>query len=343
MRTGGDTLLRVVAAVAAAIGIAVLLGDTSSAAGAPTATTTTPPGVVTVTTKLGYQQGAAAGTGIVLSSNGTVLTNNHVIRGATTVNVVVPSTHRSYRATVVGYSVTSDVAVLELTGASGLATATIGDSSKLRIGQAVTAVGNAGGTGTLRSAAGTITGLHRSIVASDGLGLSERLTGLIETDAALEPGDSGGPLVDSSSDVIGLDTAASSTFVFAAANSQGYAIPIARARSLAQQIVAGRSSAIVHVGPTAFLGVQIRAASRLDRVGAGAVVAAVVPSSAADRAGLQAGDVITRFAGHPIASYTELGRYTLGTKPGARVTIVWTDSGGSSRSATVALAAGPPQ
>ena len=143
--------------------------------------------------------------------------------------------------------------------------------------------------------------------------------------------------------MIGLDTAASSTFIFEGASSRGFAIPIARARSLANQIVAGRSSATVHVGPTAFLGVQVRDVSRFYGSGTGALVAGVVPGSAAERAGLQPGDVITRFAGHPIASYTDLGTYTLRTKPGTRVTIVWTDGYGTSRSASVALAAGPPQ
>ena len=132
MRIGGDTLLRLVAAAAAALGIAVLMVGTSSAAGAAASTSATPVGVVTVTTKLGYEQEAAAGTGIVLTSDGTVLTNNHVIRGATSVKVVVPSTHRSYTATVVGYSVGADVAVLKLAGASGLATATFGDSRRFR-------------------------------------------------------------------------------------------------------------------------------------------------------------------------------------------------------------------
>ena len=118
-------------------------------------------GVVTIRTVLGYQQGAAAGTGIVLTSNGEVLTNNHVIKGATSVRVVVPQTGHSYQATVVGYDVSNDVAVLQLSGAKNLRTATLGNSSTLRVGQQVTATGNALGAGKLASATGAITALRR--------------------------------------------------------------------------------------------------------------------------------------------------------------------------------------
>src|SRR5581483_10780311 len=159
-------------------------------------------GIVDVRTTLGYEQGAAAGTGIVLTSSGEVLTNNHVIRGATAVRVVIPGAGRSYKAKVIGYDVSDDVAVLQLSGASNLRTASLGSSSSLKVGQHVTATGNAGGTGRLTSATGTITG-------RDEQNGSEQLTGLIETNAALQPGDSGGPLLDSSSHVIGMNTAAS--------------------------------------------------------------------------------------------------------------------------------------
>ena len=104
-------------------------------------------GVVDVDTNLGYQNVAAAGTGMVLSSAGEILTNNHVIRGATTIHVTVPATNRSYAATVVGYDVSADVAVLKLRGASGLQTVALGNSGTLTRGQTVTAVGNAGGAG----------------------------------------------------------------------------------------------------------------------------------------------------------------------------------------------------
>src|SRR5206468_10490986 len=238
------------AAAAAAIGTGVALAGGRAASPVTT-------GVVDIETNLAYQNAAAAGTGMVLTSSGEVLTNNHVIRGATTIRVTDPSTKRSYAATVVGYSVTSDVAVLQLTGASHRHTGTLGNSSNVKLNQRVTAVGNAGGVGGKPSSAtGKVTGLGRTIVASDGQGLSAQLTGLIRINAVLQPGDSGGPLLNANARVIGMDTAASAALTSQAVG-EGYAIPINRAASLAKQIVAGRSSATVHIGSTAFLGVSI--------------------------------------------------------------------------------------
>ena len=126
-------------AIAAAIGADAALAHTSTAA--------VQTGVVVVRTNLAYENGAAAGTGMVLTSSGEVLTNNHVIRGATTIKVIVPQTKKTYAARVLGYDVTADVALLQIVNASGLATVNIGNSAKVADGQAVTAVGNAGGTG----------------------------------------------------------------------------------------------------------------------------------------------------------------------------------------------------
>jgi S1-C subfamily serine protease len=170
-------------------------------------------GVVVIDTNLAYQGAAAAGTGMVLTSSGEVLTNNHVISGATTIKVVVPKTGKSYTARVLGYDRTADVAVLQLQGASNLKTVSV-SSAKLAVGATVTALGNAGGNGSIASATGTVTGLGRSITASDDTGGSEQLTGLIETNVGLEPGDSGGPLVNSRGQVVGMDTAASTGFGF---------------------------------------------------------------------------------------------------------------------------------
>ena len=152
-------------------------------------------GVVVIETNLGYQDAAAAGTGIVLTSSGEVLTNNHVISGATTVKVVIPTTGRSYSARVLGYSRTGDVAVLQLQNASNLKTLRL-STTLPAIGQAVRALGNAGGTGKLTSAAGVVTGLRKSITANDDQGGSEQLTGFIETNAGVIAGDSGGPLLE---------------------------------------------------------------------------------------------------------------------------------------------------
>ena len=173
----------------------------------------------------------------MLTSSGEVLTNNHVIQGATSVEVVVPGTTHHYSAKVVGYDVSADVSVIQLSGASNLKTASLGDSSKVTTGQAVEALGNAGGTGTLTSASGTVTGLAKSITVSNDQGGTESLRGLIETNAALQPGDSGGPLLNGKGQVIGMDTAASAGFTFRTAGaSDAYAIPINTARTIANQI-----------------------------------------------------------------------------------------------------------
>jgi S1-C subfamily serine protease len=323
---------------AAAIVLAVRVASSSTAA------SPLDRGVVDVETSLGYQSSAAAGTGMVLSSNGVVLTNNHVIRGATAIRVVVPATHRSYRATVIGYDVARDVAVLKLNAASGLATIVAGDSSAARAGDRVTAVGNAGGVGGEPSAAqGTITALNRSITASDGNGSSERLTGLIQTNAHLQPGDSGGALVDSSGRVVGMNTAASTSFYFRPSAGQGFAIPINRALTIEKQIVAGHASAGVHIGPTPFLGIDVAVSDSFLGAGTGVVVGGVVPSSPAERAGLTAGDVITALDGHAISSPASLTARLLRRQPGMKVKLVWLDRLTGSQAATVTLASGPPQ
>ncbi|TML64095.1 MAG: PDZ domain-containing protein [Actinobacteria bacterium] len=273
------------------------------------------------------------------SSSGEILTNNHVIAGATTIRVVVPNTTHTYTARVVGYDTTADVAVLQLRNASNLKTVRIGDASKLAIGAHVTAVGNAGGTGTLTSANGTVTGVNKSITVQNDSRAAERLSGLIETNAALQPGDSGGPLLNSAGRVVGMDTAASSSFPFAVyRSSDGYAIPIAKALMISREIVSGKSSATVHVGGTAFLGVQVA-----DGPSVGATVVGVVTGAPADRAGLAPGDVITAVGRKTVTSATGLEPIILASKPGTKVTIAYTDTAGQSQTATVTLGSGPPQ
>ena len=221
------------------------------------------PGLVDIDTTLGYQQEQAAGTGIVLSSDGVILTNNHVIDGATTISVTDVGNGKTYTASVVGYDRTKDIAVLQLHNASGLTTANLGNSSTASVGEDVVGVGNAGGTGGTPSAAGgTVTALNQSITASDeGDGTSEQLSGLIETNADIQPGDSGGALVNTSGQVLGIDTAASAGFSFQSndqsSGTQGFAIPIDTALTIARQIVAGNASSTVHIGTTAFLGVEV--------------------------------------------------------------------------------------
>jgi S1-C subfamily serine protease len=325
---------RAAAVIAAAVVAAIGFSQHASAATIRT-------GVVDVTTNLAYQNASAAGTGIVLTASGEVLTNNHVIRGATTIRVIDPSTGRSYAADVVGYSVANDVAVLQLTGASHLHPVALGNSSTVKVGQRVTAVGNAGGVGGRPSAAtGKVTGVGLSIVASDGGGISEQLTGLIRVDAALQPGDSGGPLLNASGRVIGMDTAGSSTLA-AYAPREGYAIPINRALVLAKQIVAGHSSATVHVGSTPFIGISVGPPA--DPSIAGLQVVQVVPGTAAEQAGIGAGDTLTSVNGQPVGSYDSLTGLLLRYNAGASLTIAWIDQTGATQTATIVTGSGPPQ
>jgi S1-C subfamily serine protease len=297
-------------------------------------------GVVVIETNLAYQNAAAAGTGIVLTSSGRILTNNHVIAGATTIRVVVPKTTHTYTARVAGYDTTADVAVLQLQKASNLKTVTTGDASSLKLGARVTAVGNAGGTGKLTSSRGNVTGLHKSITVRSDNGTTEQLTGLIETNAALQPGDSGGPLLNSAGRVVGIDTAASSSSPFpVSASNDGYAIPIGKATTIAKQIVSGKSSATVHIGATAFLGVQLEPSF----AGQGATIVGVVPGAPAAAAGLVPGDVIIAVAGKAVSGPSDIAPIILTHKPGDRITISYADASGQSLSASVTLASGPPQ
>lgn len=325
-------------------------------------------GLVDINTTLGFQQEQAAGTGIVVSSNGEVLTNNHVINGATSISVTDVGNQKTYTASVVGYDRSADVAVLQLHGASGLQTANFGNSANISVGENVVGLGNAGGTGGTPSAAGgTVTALNQSITAQDqGDGTSEQLTGLIETNANIQPGDSGGALVNTSGQVIGMDTAASAGFSFQFngqnQGNQGFAIPINTALSIARQIEAGNGSSTVHIGATAFLGVEISPngstgtgndgggffggggnAGNTGSSSSGAAVAGVVTNGPAQEAGLAQGDIITSLGGKDINSADDLTSDMAAHHPGDKVQVGWTDSSGQSHTATVQLSSGPPQ
>jgi S1-C subfamily serine protease len=307
-------------------------GTTSSTVAAATeATADQLVGVVDITTVLGYANGEAAGTGMVLTSDGEILTNNHVVDGATSITVTVLSSGDTYQATVVGTDPSDDVAVLQVAGASGLDTVQI-DRNTPAPGDDVTAVGNAGGaTDSTSAAAGTVTALDQSITATDDSGQNaEQLTGLIEIAADVRAGDSGGPLYDAQGEVTGMDTAASST------GGQAYAIPIATALSVAQQIVGGVDDATVHQGYPAFLGVSVQSAGT-----DGAAVAGIVADGPADSAGLTVGDVITTVGGTAITSAADVSTALAGYQPGDTVKVTWTDTAGQSQSASVTLATGP--
>ena len=292
-------------------------------------------GVVDITTTVDYTAGQAAGTGMILTSDGEILTNNHVIDGATKITVTVLSTGRSYTAKVVGTSPTNDIAVLQLANASGLTTATLGDSSDVKVGDAVTGVGNAGdGPGT-SAAPGTVTALDQAITASDEGGSdAEHLTGLIQTDANIQAGDSGGPLYDASGEIVGINTAAQAS-ARSGETVAGYAIPIDHALDVARQIRSGTDNATIHQGLPAFLGIQ------MSQVGTGTTIAGVVDGSAAAGAGLSAGDTVTAIGGTSVASPSAITAAISAHNPGDRVKIAWTDSNGTSHTATVTLGEGP--
>jgi S1-C subfamily serine protease len=341
------------------------------------------PALVDVVSTLGDQGASAAGTGIVLTSNGTVLTNNHVIRGATSIKVTDVGNGRTYTAKVVGYDASKDVAVIQLQNASGLTTANLGDSSSVQAGDAVTALGNAGGKGGTPSVAtGAVTALNQGITASDeGSGVnSEQLTGLIETNADIQPGDSGGALVNSFGQVIGMNTAASSGTQFQSesgqsAAAQAYAIPIDNAETIAKQVEAGQGSSTVHIGATAFLGIETDGSNSGSGSGSGSgdsggfggfggfgggfggqgdgsgsngsgtsngvTIAGALSGSAAANAGLTAGDTITAVGGQAVSSASDIQQALVKYHPGDKISVNWVDQNGQSQTATVTLASGP--
>jgi S1-C subfamily serine protease len=307
------------------------------------------PDVVDINSTFNYEGAEGAGTGIVLTSAGLVLTNNHVIDGATKLSVTDVGNGETYPATVVGYDNTHDVALVQLQGASGLTTAKLAPSTQ-SVGEAVVAIGNAGGTGgTPTGAGGSITALQKSITANDELtGGSEQLSGLIEVNANVEAGDSGGPLVNASGEVIGMDTAASESFAFSSSGNQGFAIPLSVALAIAGQIESGHSNATVHVGATGFLGLLESPTANRSFLGAGSTsvsgvdIENVVAGSPAQQAGIASGDVVTTFDGQSVSTPEQLEHLMVPHSPGNKVTITWVGVTGQSHTATVSLASGPP-
>jgi S1-C subfamily serine protease len=288
---------------------------------------------VNIYTTLGYQHGLAAGTGMIISRSGEVLTNNHVINGATKFKVVDVTTHHRYTATVVGYSVSRDIALLQLAHASGLRTVRLGAAARVRVGERVVARGNAQGRGgPPKAAQGRILALHRQIVARDEAGEPETLSNVIATNAPVVPGYSGGPLEDRLNRVLGMVTAGS-----VAGIHRGFAIPIKQVLRLARRIESGRPNSIVHVGPTAFIGVK------LEDVPGGARITRILTGKPAEAAGLVAGDVVTSLDGATISSSVDVRRVVLSLVPGKAVSIGWTDTSGVARTGTITPISGPPQ
>lgn len=310
--------------------------------------------------------GQDEGTGMILTSSGLVLTNNHVIDGSTKVTVRVDGKGRTYSAQVLGTDSTDDVALLQVKGGPTFPTVKIGNSSDVGVGDSVVAIGNALGlSGPETVTSGIISATGRAIPVSDpSSGLTENLKDMFQSSAPINPGNSGGPLVDAAGQVIGMNTAeASGSGSGQNASNVGFAIPINRAMSIARQIQSGKPSATVQVGPHAIMGVEVISVTCAEGgdgctplsssspfgfgstynppVTSGAVVAGVEQGDPAQAAGIAAGDVITAVNGSSISSPTALTTYMNTQKVGDKGTVKWVDPNGKRQSAVLKFVRGP--
>lgn len=303
--------------------------------------------VNTVIASVNGRTSQAAGTGMILTSNGEILTNNHVVEQSTSIKVTIPGHSNTYTATVVGVDPTADVALIKVQGVSGLPTVQLADSSTLAVGQQVVAMGNAGGQGGAPSVTqGSITALDQTITASNDNGSSEQLTGLIQSDATIQPGDSGGALANSAGQVIGMITAGEATGFRQSSTNVGYAITATTAIGVVNEIRAGHASSTILIGPTGHLGIGVsnlspNAISRLGlNVSSGALVTGVEAGSPAEQIGMTANSVITSIDGTAINSTNDLTPAIQGHKPGDKIKVTWVDQSGT-HTATATLVAGP--
>jgi len=255
------------------------------------------PAVVDINTVIQTASGsaAAAGTGLIITSSGDVLTNNHVVEGSVSVKVTIQGKSGTYPATVLGVDPTDDIAVIHINGVSGLPTVTIADSSTVQVGDTIYALGNALGLGGApRVTKGSVTALDQTITASDNGAQAEQLTGMIQSDAEISPGDSGGALVNSAGQVVGVITAGEAQGFRSSSTTIAFAIPSSKAVDIANRILAGQAGNGVFIGPVGYLGVSVQtldasSAAQLGvNVSSGAYVRTVVAGSPADHAGITA-------------------------------------------------------
>jgi S1-C subfamily serine protease len=294
------------------------------------------PAIVDITVTIGGQ-GQGQATGMILTSSGEVLTNNHVVEGSTSVSVQVNGAGPTYQAIVIGVDPTDDVALIQVNGVSGLPTVPLGNSSSVAVGDQIVALGNALGRGGSPAVTpGVVTNLDQTITVAGRGGSDETLSGMMQVRAAIQPGDSGGPIVDSSGHVIAMTTAGSARA--RRSGGVGFGIPIDASMTIARQIQAGSGPNILP-GHRGILGIEV---SGVAAPGGGAMVAGVQAGSPAAAAGMNSGDVITRVDGTTVGSSDSLTTYLQRHKPGDVVTVRWLDRAGRGHEARIKLASGPP-
>ena len=292
-------------------------------------------GVVLITGRTPAE--GVAGTGMVLTPDGYVLTNYHVVRSTEAITVTIAATGRRHTAELVGRDATKDVALLKLDRASNLDVVTI-DSDPVCIGDIVVAAGNANGQGYVSAHRGNILELDRQINVK-GANVNDppqRLRGLIETNAPAWPGDSGGPMFDGEAQVLGMTTAGSSTGDGETEDKQVYAVPIREALDVVDRIRAGDESGTVVIGPKAYLGVIVEADDS-----SAVIVSDVQPDTPAARTGLAAGDTILSLDGQRVRTRSELSDVLDTVEPDSTVTITWTTASGHERTAPITPKASP--
>ena len=284
------------------------------------------PSIVSIDVKSGGAEDQ--GTGMIISSNGYVVTNNHVIAAAVnsgTITVTRTGSTKALPATLIGTNPIDDVALIKINNISGLPTVTFGNSNALVVGDAVVAIGNALGlaAGTPTVTSGIVSALGRTVTAGS-TDSTETLNNMIQTDAAINPGNSGGPLLDSKGDVIGMNTAVAGTLPDGtSAQNIGFAIPVATIQSLLKQLMAGES--VVNHG--AFIGVEILTLTPAIQaqygfsVSSGAVVMSVIAGTGAADAGVKQGDIIVGINSTTITSTQDLSSVLSGLRPGDVVTL----------------------
>jgi S1-C subfamily serine protease len=337
------------AALASVTALFALLAPMGSASAAPVddsaLVSAVEPGMVQITTTVDYQGVIGNGTGLILSPDGQILTNHHVVQGANSIKVLSIATGQTFDADVVGYDRDDDIALLQLRGASGLPTAPLGDSASVGIGDPVLTIGNANGTGApLTHEQGAVTQLGRSIDAHDELtGSSHQLGDLIESSTNLRSGDSGGALVNSAGQVVGLNAAATLNFKMGRSTpgGEGFAIPINKALGIVDQIRSGAPSPTVHIGPSAILGIGINAGPGANDGPGGLPVRTILRGGPADQAGVAPGDIITAIDGTPIDSANALTDILDQRSPGNVIDLTWLDRADQTRDAKVTLGSGP--